>query len=108
MNGEILPPDRVIFVTDIGMDLSEQHLVCTTDRMPCCRQYPRVGEWYFPNGDMIPINAAAVSFYRTRDNSGNVKLFRASNSITSPTGRFCCEIPDATDMNHTHCIDICK
>ena len=47
-----------------------------------------------------------MAFHRNRDNDGNVNLFRVSDDITSPTGRFCCEIEDATHTNHTLCVNI--
>ena len=112
MGGEILPSNRVICVTDIGTsELSHQYLVCTSDRMPCCRDPPQYGEWKFPNGSQvihIDDHKEAVAFHRNRDNIGHVNLYRVSSDITSPTGRFCCEIPDATDTNHTLCVDISK
>lgn len=38
-------------------------------------------------------------------NNGKIILNRI-NSATSPTGQFCCVVPDATDVNQTHCINI--
>ena len=49
-----------------------------------------------------------VAFHRNRDNDGNVNLFRVKDSVTSPTGRFCCEIEDATGTNQTLCVNICN
>ena len=110
MGGEILPSNRVICVTDIGTsELSRQYLVCTSDRKPCCRDLPQYGEWKFPNGSLVQsISRGAVAFITKRDNAGNVNLYRVSSNVTSPTGRFCCEIPDATDTNYTLCVDISK
>ena len=83
--------------------------MCTSDRMPCCQAPPQYGEWYFPNGtQVIHLSEKAVAFHRNRDNDGNVNLFRVRNDITSPTGRFCCEIEDATGTNQTLCVNICN
>ena len=110
MGGEILPSNRVIFITDIGTsESSGQYVTCTTDKMPCCRYLPQYGDWKFPNGSkIIHIGGGALQFYRNRDNAGNVNLYRVSSDVTSPTGRFCCEVPDATDTNQTLCVDISK
>ena len=108
MGGDILPSNPVIFTDDIGIaHFSHERIVCTSDRMPCCRDPPQFGEWKFPNGSqVIHISRGAVAFHRNRDNVGNVNLYRVNNEVISPTGRFCCEIADATDTNHTLCVDI--
>ena len=110
MNGEIIPSHRrALSITDIGTELPEQPIVCTSDRMPCCLDPPKYGEWKFPNGNqVIHITEGAVAFHRNRDNAGNVNLFRVSSDVMSPTGRFCCEATDSTDTNHTLCVDISK
>ena len=109
MSGKIIPSNRTIFITDIGTSSPQQPVVCTSDRMPCCQANPQYGEWKFPNGSqVIHITEGAVTFHRNRDNVGNVNLFRVSRNVMSPTGRFCCEIPDASDTDRTLCVDICE
>ena len=49
-----------------------------------------------------------MAFHRNRDNNGNVNLFHVRNTVISPTGRFCCEIEDATHTNQTLCVNICN
>ena len=108
MSGKIVPSNGTIFITDIGTSSSQQ-LVCTSDRKPCCWDQPQYGEWKFPSGSQIKhITEGATAFHRNRDNSGNVNLFRVNSDVISPTGIFCCEIPDANDMNHTLCVNICE
>ena len=90
---------------DIGT--SSQHqlaVVCTTDRMPCCKNMPQHGEWKFPNGTLV--TEEQRTFRRNRDNNGNVNLFRVSSDVMSPTGRFCCDVKDATATNQTMCTNI--
>ena len=99
--------DSNITVNTIETSINQQHLVCTTDRMPCCQASPQYGEWYFPNGSQIKHKQeGAVAFHRSRDNDGNVHLFRTHHTIRSPTGRFCCEVEDATGTNQTLCVNI--
>ena len=52
-----------------------------------------------------------VEFYRNRGDNGQVYLNRpTNNNITtmSPTGRFCCEVSDATGIHQTLCVVIGK
>ena len=49
-----------------------------------------------------------MAFHRNRDNNGNVNLFRVTDNVTSPVGRFCCEIEDSTHTNQTLCVNICN
>ena len=49
--------------------------------------------------------ASTIAFYRTRGANGEVFLNRPSG-IESSTGRFCCEVPDATNNNQTLCVNI--
>ena len=107
-NGRFIEPNSSIPITDIGTS-SPQQLVCTSDRKPCCRDQPQYGEWKFPDGSqVIHISERPVptAFHRNRDNDGNVYLYRVSSDIMSPTGRFCCEIEDATHMNQTICVNL--
>ena len=101
--------DSTIGITVLGTAEIQPHLVCTTDRMPCCQDQPHYGEWYFPNGSQVKHKTeGAVAFHRNRDNDGNVHLFRTHYTIKSPVGRFCCEVEDATHTNQTLCVNICN
>ena len=46
-------------------------------------------------------------FYRNRGDNGEVSLNRPSG-VESPTGQFCCEVPDAINTNQTLCVNIGK
>ena len=106
-NGVVIEPYSNILITEVGTSSIEQPVVCTTDRMPCCLADPQYGEWYFPDGGRVfYINAGAVAFHRNRDNNGNVNLLRVSSDVMSPTGNFCCVVPDATNMNQTVCVNL--
>ena len=79
--------------TDIGEE--DAALRCTTDRVGCCTSEGRAGEFYFPNGEQVPISGNDLSrtYYRFRGD-GFIFLNRRSNGIL--TGQFRCEIPDAS------------
>jgi hypothetical protein len=87
-------------------------LVCVTDLTQCCRvdDTPGVGgplgEWFYPSGSLVRVQGGARGddFYRSRG-LGIVHLNRINNTM-SPTGQFCCVIPDATSTIKNTCINI--
>ena len=93
-------------------DYENNGLQCITDKPNCCRVNAiKIGEWYFPNGTAVPIlgygNNSAITFYRNRGyNDSTVNLNRVSSNVMSPTGNFCCKVPDSVDINHTVCANI--
>ena len=110
-NGSILINDSAIGIRAIRTaEHLRKHVVCTSDRMPCCQGEPQNGEWYFPNGSQVKHKEEeqAVAFHRSRDNLGNVNLLRTNHTVLSPSGKFCCEVEDATGRNQTLCINICN
>ena len=72
--------------------------------------HDRAGEWYFPGGIRVPIlgigASRATTFYRNRGDNGMVNLNRVSTDVMSPTGLFCCMVPDATDVIQRACANI--
>ena len=119
--GVYLSHDRSVLINDsniainniqTSLDAIHSHLilVCTSDRMPCCEADPQYGEWYFPNGSQVKHKdeEGAVAFHRRRDNAGNVYLLRISINAMVVSGKFCCEVEDATGRNQTLCINICN
>ena len=93
LNGVIYPNGSAVPMVDIGE--GEYGLHCITDRHDCCRpdNYGRrIGEFYFPNGSVVPIRNYDYSYYRNRGDRF-VRLNHRSYSII--TGQFRCEIPDA-------------
>ena len=87
------PNGSTVLRTDIGEGAAALH--CTTDRAGCCSTV-RAGQFYFPDGTMVPVLGADPSirtYYRSRD-SGFISLNRRDNGME--TGQFRCEIPDAS------------
>ena len=63
--------------------------------MNCCGTLPnRFGQFYYPNGVQVPVSNAGQGFYRNRGNQV-IRLNRREGA-TSPTGKYRCEIPDAS------------
>ena len=109
-SGRILINDSAIGINAVRTaEHFREHVVCTSDRMPCCQADPQYGEWYFPNGSQVKHKQEkAVAFHRSRDNFGNVHLLRTHHMVLSPSGKFCCEVEDATGRNERLCINICN
>ena len=60
---------------------------------------------YTPDRTVVP-GPSDVDFYRNRGfDDGTVNLNRNSG-VMMPTGLFCCEVPDATDIVQTVCAEI--
>ena len=75
--------------------------------MPCCRHAHRAGEWFFPDGTMVPSLGYSKTFYRNRGlDDGTVNLNHVNANVMFPTGLFCCMVPDAYDTIQTLCANI--
>ena len=73
--------------------------------MDCCRKKDNlsnnshggaVGEWYFPNGSMVPRFGSNSPFYRI-GGPHQVRLARANTTLPVPLGIYRCEVPDGID-----------
>ena len=109
LGGSLIPQQGVmILITDIGTS-SPNQLICTSDRKPCCQDQPQYGGWYYPNQSRV-VNLSErptpTAFHSDRNNHGEINLYRISTDVKSPVGQFCCETMDATNTNHTLCINV--
>ena len=92
-------------VNILAIGEGDNALLCKTNKRDCCGTVPnRFGEFFYPNGARVPINNAGEGFYRNRGNQ-LIRLNRR-DGISSPTGRYCCEIPDADGMTNKVFINI--
>ena len=98
------PNNSILNVEDIGE--GDHALACQTDRSPCCFSQYRIGEWYYPNGTTVPIMGEEASFYRNRNDAGQVLLNRRNHEADYSTGLFCCVLPDTSNITHTLCIGL--
>ena len=107
--GEVYANNSVISITEIEQTnfSANNGLQCITDRRPCCQALSnRFGQWFFPDGGVIPNLGGVTTFYRNRGDDGTVNLNRFNNDIMMPTGSFCYVIPDATSTNVTVCANL--
>ena len=109
LRGKFRANNTVIYIAEIGDRFQNSALQRVTDKMPCCRRPNRVGEWYLPNNEgLVPVWGGATSFYRNRGSNGSVNLNRLHSRVLSPSGSFCCVVPDALDVDQTLCANIGK
>ena len=93
LNGMILTNNSAVNLNDIGE--GDRALLCKTNLLNCCGTLPnRFGEFFYPSGRQVPIIARNEGFYRNRGEQ-RIRLNRREG-VTSPIGRFCCAIPDAS------------
>ena len=90
--------------------LHDHSLLCVTDLEDCCDSPHTVrGNWFYPDGNLIPFTGPHATFRRNRGPNevingrqfyGSVRLFRKWSRPTE-RGRFHCELPSAADPSAT-------
>ena len=95
--GVVYPNNSIFYLSAIGE--GESALLCVTNKTACCGRPNRFGEWFFPNGSMVPSAGSNWDFFRGRGD----KLVRLSrrNDAMSPTGIYQCKVPDASGVLQT-------
>ena len=98
--GNRYEPGDSMLITDVGVHDGDtgpgDSLACvTTDvNTQCCTDVGSVGEWFLPNGSMIPRNDTVSQIVRT-GYATEVRLnFRTHQ--TSPTGEYTCVVPETS------------
>ena len=92
LKGERCDNNSIVNILTIGE--GDDALLCKTNKQDCCGTVPnRFGEFFFPNGVRVPIRIAGSGLYRNRGNQ--VIRLNRREGVSSPTGRYSCEIPDA-------------
>ena len=107
-------------ITAVGE--GEDALFCKTNKEDCCaRSGKRFGEFYYPNGVVVPVYSHGHSFYRNRGDRV-VRLNRRAEVLSTsvddplplaekndlPLGEYCCEVPDACGDIQRVCINLVK
>ena len=87
--GDILPNHAYVDLTTVGEDITVE---CQTDLFTCCTssQGDHRGDWYFPNGNILPFAGGGGDIYKRRD-VVRVDLHRRNNAM-SPSGIYRCDI----------------
>ena len=101
--------EGLIQITDGGA------LECHTDDTTCCRGIDNPpngtgrGEWYYPDGTVVPPPGGNTGFYRTRDHMV-IRLNRLSSDPLSAShiGTYRCEIPGADGITTTRYVTLSR
>ena len=116
-NKTVYLPGDTLRITDIGYTDSDyspvrSSLVCISSNVntQCCRRSDggNVGEWFFPNGSMVPRYSYSDNYYGDFTRSGfsqQVRLNRRNNAIT-PFGVYTCRVPDGRNSSVIHSANI--
>ena len=109
LDGQPIVNNSIVLLRNISVG-DAGALLCTTNSTTCCRGTGQAaGEWFYPNGRMVPINNPAPDppepYYRNRGTSLIRLNRRSSQGLSSMyTGVYCCEIPDQNGVTQTLCV----
>ena len=103
LNGVTYQHNSTVSITQIGCfdratgyDNADASLMCVTDQVNtnCCREQDggNMGEWYFPNGSMIPRERESHSNFSRSGFLMQVRLNR-KNEAMGPLGTYKCKVP---------------
>ena len=86
-------------------------MLCRTDLTNCCiftgmMGDMRIGEWRYPDNNLVRISGSGDDFYRTRGN--RTVILHRRNGALQPTGLYCCEVATMADRNATICIELAR
>ena len=112
-------PGSTLLIVDIGTarsGLSDKKgaLVCVTSNVNinCCRSSDggNIGEWYFPNGTIVPRNSGSKSPITRSGFAQEVRLNRKSYATIGPLGDYECRVPDRNGVMYSASItlQLCK
>ena len=113
LRGTVYLPGDSVLMRYIGaftaqtLEGAASSLICVTTNVnsQCCRGSDggNVGEWFFPNGTMVPRNTAGGPFTR----SGFTHQVRLNRyDALAPAGEFTCRVPDRFGMIHVAAVTI--
>ena len=107
LSGVVYQPGDTVFVTDIGVGVLRHpdpgsSLVCITTNVNtrCCRAADgtttgnSLGDWYFPDGTMVPRNVNSPNGDFTRSVYTHQVRLNRRNNATTPLGTYTCGVPD--------------
>ena len=83
----------------------EEALLCYTDNAQCCDTTDaNTGRWFGQNGGNVGDQNSGRDLFVTK--GPNVVRLHRRNTDTSPSGMYCCEVPDAQSTNMISCVII--
>ena len=107
LNGKVYLPGVSVNISDIGPQPDNRidpgsTLVCVTTNVnkACCTGQNAVGEWFYPDGNIVPHarnSSRVVDFARYGFNE-QIRLGRAISNSAPPLGVYTCQIPASMTM----------
>ena len=88
--GQTLADHSYVDISQVGT--GSNSVQCHTDLSTCCSvaQGPHRGDWYFPNGDRLPLSNSGKNFV---ENRGAQRVdMRCYNNANATTGIYRCDI----------------
>ena len=90
LGGITYPNNTIVLLEDIGE--GDNALLCVSNNTDCCGVPSSFrGEFFYPNGTVVPTQSADHSFYRNRG-PGFIRLNQRANAVNPLLGRYRCEI----------------
>lgn len=112
LNGKQYQTGSKLSIADIGTFNRENlldpasALLCVTSEVntKCCRGRDggNVGEWFLPDGSMVPRNRDSPNSDFTRSGFTNQVRLNRKNDAMGPAGIYTCKVPDAEDSTLEH------
>ena len=106
--GVNLPNHSYVDLTTVGDDIysaSGGTVRCHTDLETCCTGSVDLGNWYFPDGDVLPFAYnASTNIDIVEDREPQVVHIRRRNNAMSPSGIYCCVIETVAVNDNTNSI----
>ena len=102
LNCKTYQNNSIVSLEDIG-EGNDTALRCITNLTACCRppytgeNGPGLGNWFFPNGTVVPSSGTDGDIYRTRGQMV-VYLNRRRGGVA---GIYRCDIPDSTNVTQS-------
>ena len=91
------------FTTSTGVASPDSSLVCVTSEVnpQCCRNRDgsNVGEWYYPDGSMVPRNRGNQNADFSRNGYAQQVRLNRRNDALGPVGEFTCKVPREDGCN---------
>ena len=88
--------NSIVTLEDIGK--GGDALLCITNLTACCRSGGNaLGNWYFPNGTIVPSSGVGWDIYTTKD----YMVIRMNRRRGGVEGNYHCKIPDAMNVIQT-------
>ena len=101
LTGQSLADHSYVNLSTVGSDYYSDNVVCHSHLSTCCSsgQGPHRGDWYFPDGTVLPFSGNSVPISLGR--AAQIAVIRRTNDATGPTGIYRCDISTTAVHDNT-------